>query len=143
MNAPEKGTPHEAKNGTGVSLHPGVLAPYSVIVPWVAEHGINGPLFLQHLFANPISPFLHWMCLRFPHWSRRGSIFAGGESFFLRLCWGVSRWALLFFLISGNDNCRATRPRPHGKTLETPLEILNDLACTCAKLEKVQEKRIP
>jgi hypothetical protein len=35
----------------------GFLAPYSAFVPWVVEHGLNGRLFFQHLFANRISTF--------------------------------------------------------------------------------------
>jgi uncharacterized protein DUF2834 len=35
----------------------GFLAPYSAFVPWLVEHGPNGRLFLQHLFANRISTF--------------------------------------------------------------------------------------
>jgi hypothetical protein len=35
----------------------GVVGPYAAFVPWLAENGINGRLFLQHLFANRISTF--------------------------------------------------------------------------------------
>jgi Protein of unknown function DUF2834 len=35
----------------------GLAAPYAAFIPWLAEHGPNGRLFLQHLFANRISAF--------------------------------------------------------------------------------------
>ena len=35
----------------------GFAAPYAAFLPWLAEHGRNGRLFLQHLFANRISAF--------------------------------------------------------------------------------------
>ena len=35
----------------------GFLLPYWKFVPWVAEHGVNLPLFVRDLFANPISSF--------------------------------------------------------------------------------------
>jgi Terpene cyclase DEP1 len=35
----------------------GFAAPYAAFIPWVAAHGLNGRLFLQHLFANRISAF--------------------------------------------------------------------------------------
>jgi hypothetical protein len=35
----------------------GFAAPYAAFLPWLAEHGPNGPLFVQHLFANRISAF--------------------------------------------------------------------------------------
>ena len=35
----------------------GFAAPYAVFLPWLAEHGLNGRLFLQNLFANRISAF--------------------------------------------------------------------------------------
>lgn len=35
----------------------GFAAPYAAFLPWAIEHGLNGPLFLQHLFANRISAF--------------------------------------------------------------------------------------
>jgi len=35
----------------------GFAVPYAAFIPWVAEHGLNGRLFLQHLFANRISAF--------------------------------------------------------------------------------------
>ena len=35
----------------------GFAAPYAAFVPWLAEHGPDGRLFLQHLFANRISVF--------------------------------------------------------------------------------------
>ena len=35
----------------------GFAAPYAAFIPWLAEHGLNGRLFLQHLFANRISAF--------------------------------------------------------------------------------------
>jgi hypothetical protein len=35
----------------------GLVAPYAAFIPWLAEHGPNGRLFLQHLFANRISAF--------------------------------------------------------------------------------------
>jgi hypothetical protein len=35
----------------------GFAAPYAAFLPWFAEHGPNGRLFLQHLFANRISAF--------------------------------------------------------------------------------------
>jgi hypothetical protein len=35
----------------------GFAAPYAAFLPWLAEHGPNGRLFLQHLFANRISAF--------------------------------------------------------------------------------------
>ena len=35
----------------------GLAAPYAVFIPWLAEHGPNGRLFVQNLFANRISAF--------------------------------------------------------------------------------------
>ena len=35
----------------------GVVIPYSQFVPWVMEHGPNGPLMARELFANRISGF--------------------------------------------------------------------------------------
>ena len=35
----------------------GFAAPYAAFLPWLAEHGLNGHLFFQHLFANRISAF--------------------------------------------------------------------------------------
>lgn len=35
----------------------GFVAPYAAFLPWLIEHGPNGSLFLQHLFANRISTF--------------------------------------------------------------------------------------
>jgi uncharacterized protein DUF2834 len=35
----------------------GFAAPYAAFVPWLIEHGLDGRLFLQHLFANRISAF--------------------------------------------------------------------------------------
>lgn len=35
----------------------GFAVPYAAFIPWLAEHGPNGRLFLQHLFANRISAF--------------------------------------------------------------------------------------
>lgn len=35
----------------------GFAAPYAAFIPWLAEHGPNGRLFLQHLFANRVSAF--------------------------------------------------------------------------------------
>ena len=35
----------------------GFAVPYAAFIPWLAEHGLDGRLFLQHLFANRISAF--------------------------------------------------------------------------------------
>ena len=35
----------------------GAVLPYSQFVPWLAEHGVNGRLFAQQLFATYISTF--------------------------------------------------------------------------------------
>jgi hypothetical protein len=35
----------------------GFAAPYAAFLSWLAEHGLNGRLFLQHLVANRISTF--------------------------------------------------------------------------------------
>jgi hypothetical protein len=35
----------------------GFAAPYAAFLPWLAEHGPNGRLFVQQLFANRISAF--------------------------------------------------------------------------------------
>jgi hypothetical protein len=35
----------------------GFAAPYAAFLPWLAEHGPDGRLFVQHLFANHISAF--------------------------------------------------------------------------------------
>jgi len=35
----------------------GLVLPYSQFVPWLLEHGLNGPLFFRELFANRISAF--------------------------------------------------------------------------------------
>ena len=38
----------------------GTLLPLSSFLPWVAEHGLDLPLFAAALFANPISSFAGW-----------------------------------------------------------------------------------
>jgi hypothetical protein len=35
----------------------GFLLPYWQFVPWLAQHGLNSPLFVHDLFANRISGF--------------------------------------------------------------------------------------
>jgi hypothetical protein len=35
----------------------GAVLPYSQFVPWVLEHGIDAPLFVEHLFANGVAGF--------------------------------------------------------------------------------------
>jgi Terpene cyclase DEP1 len=35
----------------------GLLLPYSQLVPWVLQHGLNLPLFVRELFANRIGAF--------------------------------------------------------------------------------------
>jgi hypothetical protein len=35
----------------------GLVVPYAAFLPWLAEHGPNGRLFVQNLFANRISAF--------------------------------------------------------------------------------------
>ena len=35
----------------------GLLLPYSQLVPWLLEHGLNATLFLRELFANRICAF--------------------------------------------------------------------------------------
>ena len=35
----------------------GAVLPYSQFVPWLAEHGLNGRLFVQQLFATRIGTF--------------------------------------------------------------------------------------
>jgi uncharacterized protein DUF2834 len=35
----------------------GLLLPYSQLVPWLLEHGLNVTLFCRELFANRISSF--------------------------------------------------------------------------------------
>jgi uncharacterized protein DUF2834 len=35
----------------------GFVLPYSQLIPWVFEHGMNLPLFLHQLFANHIGGF--------------------------------------------------------------------------------------
>jgi Terpene cyclase DEP1 len=35
----------------------GILLPYSQLIPFLREHGLNVPLLLQQLFANRISSF--------------------------------------------------------------------------------------
>jgi hypothetical protein len=35
----------------------GFLLPYWQFVPWLAQHGLNPPLFVRDLFANRISGF--------------------------------------------------------------------------------------
>ncbi len=38
----------------------GIVLPYSQFLPWLADHGLNFPLFLSELFANRISAFFAW-----------------------------------------------------------------------------------
>jgi hypothetical protein len=38
----------------------GVVLPYSQFIPWLAENGLNAPLFIHQLFANRISGFFAW-----------------------------------------------------------------------------------
>jgi hypothetical protein len=42
----------------------GAVLPYSQFVPWLAEHVVNGRLFVQQLFATRISTFFArpWSC---------------------------------------------------------------------------------
>lgn len=35
----------------------GFAAPYAAFIPWLAEHGPNGRLFVQHLLANRVGVF--------------------------------------------------------------------------------------
>jgi hypothetical protein len=35
----------------------GAVLPYWQFIPWLAEHGVNGRLFVQELFATRISTF--------------------------------------------------------------------------------------
>jgi hypothetical protein len=35
----------------------GIVLPYSQLVPWLLEHGLNVELFFRELFANRISAF--------------------------------------------------------------------------------------
>lgn len=35
----------------------GLAAPYAEFIPWLAAHGLNARLFVEHLFANHISAF--------------------------------------------------------------------------------------
>jgi hypothetical protein len=35
----------------------GAIVPLTAFVPWVAEHGLDSPLFLADLFANRVSTF--------------------------------------------------------------------------------------
>jgi hypothetical protein len=39
---------------------PGLLLPYSAFVPWLAEHGLNLPLFVAELFSTRIGAFFGW-----------------------------------------------------------------------------------
>lgn len=41
----------------GVVLVLGTVVPFSRIVPWLADHGLDVPLFVDELFANPVSSF--------------------------------------------------------------------------------------
>jgi hypothetical protein len=34
---------------------PGAVLPWWQFFPWLAEHGLDAPLFLRHLFANGVS----------------------------------------------------------------------------------------
>jgi hypothetical protein len=36
---------------------PGFLFPYLQFIPWLAAHGLNGPLFFEELFATRIGAF--------------------------------------------------------------------------------------
>lgn len=36
---------------------PGALLPLAAFLPWLGIHGLDAPLFLTHLFANPVSSF--------------------------------------------------------------------------------------
>ncbi|SER02403.1 Protein of unknown function [Amphritea atlantica] len=38
----------------------GTLLPLSQFVPWVAEHGVDIPLFIQELFSTRIGAFFGW-----------------------------------------------------------------------------------
>ena len=44
----------------GVLCVIGTAMPLIPFVPWVADHGIDPPLFLAELFANRISAFFAW-----------------------------------------------------------------------------------
>jgi Terpene cyclase DEP1 len=35
----------------------GLVLPYSQLIPWLLEHGLNGTVFFRELFANRISTF--------------------------------------------------------------------------------------
>ena len=35
----------------------GFAVPYAAFIPWLAKNGVNGRLFVEHLFANRISAF--------------------------------------------------------------------------------------
>ena len=38
----------------------GTVLPLSAFLPWFSEHGFDAPLFIEGLFANPISSFFAW-----------------------------------------------------------------------------------
>lgn len=38
----------------------GVALPLAAFLPWLAQHGLNVPLFLQELFGNRVSAFFAW-----------------------------------------------------------------------------------
>lgn len=38
----------------------GTLLPLSQFIPWVVEHGVNIPLFIQELFSTRIGSFFGW-----------------------------------------------------------------------------------
>ena len=38
----------------------GTALPYSRFLPFLREHGLNLPLFLQQMFSNPVGGFFAW-----------------------------------------------------------------------------------
>lgn len=38
----------------------GALVPVAAFLPWIAAHGVDIPLFVGTLFANPVSAFFGW-----------------------------------------------------------------------------------
>ncbi len=44
----------------GVLFLAGIVLPLSRFLPWLSEHGLDVPLFVDELFANRISAFFGW-----------------------------------------------------------------------------------
>ena len=90
----------------------GLILPYYFFVPFVAANGLNIPLFISQLFANPISSFFGadvivsslvlWAFIYFE--TRKRTVKLWWLCIIANLAVGVSLGLPLFLLLRENEN---------------------------------------